>query len=99
VARRLEQTLAVRLRELARERAIPISHVADRCGLAHSYFWKVLTANASASLAVVQRLAEALNVDPLQLLSSTGEELPQAAQSIGRSKREPARPRKRLKRD
>jgi transcriptional regulator with XRE-family HTH domain len=69
VARRLEETLATRLRELAAERKLPISHVADRCGLAHSYFWQLLAGNASASLAVVQRLAEALDVDPLALLS------------------------------
>jgi hypothetical protein len=68
VARRLEQTLAARLRELAKERGMPISHVADRCGMAHSYFWQILTARASASLSVVQRLAEALDVDPLVLL-------------------------------
>jgi transcriptional regulator with XRE-family HTH domain len=64
----LEEVLATRLRELARERRTPISHVADRCGLAHSYFWQLLKAEASATLAVVQRLAEALDVDPLVLL-------------------------------
>jgi transcriptional regulator with XRE-family HTH domain len=70
VVRRLEETLATRLRELATERKLPISHVADRCGLAHSYFWQLLAGDASASLAVVQRLAEALDVDPLALLTS-----------------------------
>jgi len=71
VARRLEETLAARLRELAKERGLPISHVADRCGLAHSYFWQLLTAKASATLAVIQRLAEALDVDPLVLLTAS----------------------------
>ena len=61
--------LAARLRELAHERGIPISHVADRCGMAHSYFWQLLSGKASASLAVVQRLADALGVDPLVLLT------------------------------
>ena len=68
MAKRLEEILAVRVRELARERQMPISHVADRCGLAHSYFWQVLAAKASPSLAVVQRLASALEVEPLELL-------------------------------
>ena len=71
MAKRLEEILAARIRELATERRMPISHVADRCGLAHSYFWSILRADASASLAVVQRLASALDVDPLMLLSSS----------------------------
>ena len=51
---------------------MPISHVADRCGMAHSYFWRLLGAQASATLAVVQRIADALEVEPLTLLSGPG---------------------------
>jgi transcriptional regulator with XRE-family HTH domain len=65
---RLEEVLAKRLRDIARDRKMPISHVADRAGLAHSYFWQLLRAEASPTLAVVQRLAEALDVEPLALL-------------------------------
>jgi transcriptional regulator with XRE-family HTH domain len=68
---RLEEILARRLREVALERGMPVSHVADRCGLAHSYFWRVLDAKASSTLAVVQRLADALEVDPLVLLHTS----------------------------
>ncbi len=68
MARRLEDVLAQRVRELASQKTLPISHVADRCGLAHSYFWRILTAKASATLGVVQRLADALEVDPIELL-------------------------------
>lgn len=70
---RLEQILAYRLRELAQERGLLISHVADRCGLAHSYFWQLLAAKASPTLAVVQRLADALEVDALVLLGAKDE--------------------------
>jgi len=52
---------------------MPISHVADRCGMAHSYFWRLLKAQASATLAVVQRLADALEVEPLALLGGSGQ--------------------------
>lgn len=73
---------------------MPISHVADRCGMAHSYFWQILTAKASASLAVVQRLAEALDVEPLALLGvATGTAVPKAAEDARGPKRTPrARP-------
>jgi transcriptional regulator with XRE-family HTH domain len=69
---RLEQVLAQRIRELASARGMPISHVADRCGMAHSYFWRLLSAKASATLAVIQRLADALEVEPLALLGGSG---------------------------
>lgn len=68
LSKRLEHVLAKRLRAIAREKGIAISHVADRCGLAHSYFWQLLKEEASPTLAVVQRLAAALEVDPLELL-------------------------------
>ena len=91
----LEEVLARRLRELAHERGVPISHVADRCGLAHSYFWQLLEAKASSSLAVLQRLAEALDVDPLALLDARNEATPEAhrkaADAAPRCKRTNAR--------
>jgi transcriptional regulator with XRE-family HTH domain len=70
---RLEQVLARRIREVATARGMPISHVADRCGMAHSYFWRLLNAKASATLAVVQRLADALEVEPIALLAGAGQ--------------------------
>ncbi len=65
----LDEVLAKRLREVAEEKGIPISHVADRAGMSHSYFWKLLAAKASTSLKSVERLAGALGVDPLELLT------------------------------
>ncbi|MBK7583788.1 MAG: helix-turn-helix transcriptional regulator [Myxococcales bacterium] len=66
--RRLEHVLARRIRELAAERDKPVSHFADRAGIARSHMWAVLNAERSATLALVQRLADALEVDPLELL-------------------------------
>jgi transcriptional regulator with XRE-family HTH domain len=72
VPARLEDLLAKRLRQVAKEKGVPLSHVADRAGLARSYFWLLLDGSSSATLAAVQRLAEALEVEPLTLLSGAG---------------------------
>ncbi|MBX3233610.1 MAG: helix-turn-helix transcriptional regulator [Labilithrix sp.] len=68
MASRLEDALAARLRELARAKKIPLSHVADRAGIARSYLWSLLKKTSSATLAVIQRIADALGVEPLELL-------------------------------
>jgi len=67
--RRLERVLARRIRELAASREMPMSHVADRAGIARSHMWALLNAERSATLALVQRVADVLEVDPLELLS------------------------------
>jgi transcriptional regulator with XRE-family HTH domain len=82
VSTRLEETLARRLRELAKERKVPLSHVADRAGLARSYFWLLLDGSSSATLAVLQRIAEALSVEPVELLAP-GEKAGDRAQDPG----------------
>jgi transcriptional regulator with XRE-family HTH domain len=64
----LEAVLAKRLRELAELRGIPLSHLADRAGIARSYLWRVLDAESSATLDLVQRLAAVLNENPVDLL-------------------------------
>lgn len=48
---------------------MPLSHVADRAGIARSHVWALLRAERSATLAMVQRLADVLKVDPLALLT------------------------------
>ena len=68
MARPLEQVLAERIRALADERGLPISHLADRAGMARSYLWRLLAADSSATLDAVQRLAAVLDVAPLELL-------------------------------
>ncbi|MBI3206669.1 MAG: helix-turn-helix transcriptional regulator [Myxococcales bacterium] len=65
----LERVLARRVRELAQDRRMPLSHVADRAGIARSHVWALLRAERSATLAMVQRLADVLKVDPLALLT------------------------------
>jgi transcriptional regulator with XRE-family HTH domain len=70
---RLEKVLARRLREVAKQKGVALSHVADRADLARSYFWLLLNGKSSATLDAVQRIAEALDVEPLRLLSGQAE--------------------------
>lgn len=67
--RRLEAVLAKRLRELSDEHGVPLSHWADRAGIARSYFWLLLDQESSATLEMVQRLAEVVREDPISLLT------------------------------
>jgi transcriptional regulator with XRE-family HTH domain len=70
--RRLERILARRIRELAAERAIPLSHLADRAGVSRSLLWEIFAQSASVTLETVQRLSDALELkDPLELLRGT----------------------------
>lgn len=66
---RLERILARRIREIAAERKMPLSHLADRAELSRSLLWEIFEQQASPSLATVQKLATALELDdPLDLL-------------------------------
>lgn len=66
---RLERILARRVREIAAENEIPLSHLADRAGVSRSLLWEIFSLTASASLATLQKLAAALELkDPLDLL-------------------------------
>lgn len=66
---RLERILARRIREIAAEREMPLSHLADRAELSRSLLWEIFEQQASPSLATVQKLATALELDdPLELL-------------------------------
>jgi transcriptional regulator with XRE-family HTH domain len=76
---RLEQVLARRLREVAKQKGVALSHLADRAGLARSYLWKLLDGSSSATLAAVQRIAEALDVEPLLLLAPAAQSQSQQA--------------------
>jgi transcriptional regulator with XRE-family HTH domain len=84
---KLEKLLARRLREVAQDKGLPLSHVADRAGMSRSYFWLLLDARSSATLDAVQRLAEVFGVDPIALL--TGREADVGRIDISGSAKEP----------
>lgn len=85
--RRLERVLARRVRELVTERDWAMSHVADRAGIARSHLWALLNAERSATLALVQRLADVLEVDPLELLTGEPARLPRKGPTSSQRRR------------
>ncbi len=70
----LERTLARRLREFARKKGRPLYVVAELAGFSRPAFWAILNQQSSPTLSSVQRLAAALDVQPLELLQ--GEQAP-----------------------
>lgn len=50
-------------------KGLALSHLADRAGIARSYLWLLLDGAGSVTLATVQRLADVLGVEPLELLT------------------------------
>lgn len=64
----LRAVLARRLRTVAADKGIAMTHVADRAGIGRSHLWRLLNGEASATLDVVDKLAGALEVASAELL-------------------------------
>jgi transcriptional regulator with XRE-family HTH domain len=64
----LRSVLARRLRAVAEEQGVALTHVADRAGIGRSHMWRLLNGEASATLDVVDKLAGALDVASAELL-------------------------------
>src|SRR5690606_20708785 len=64
----LEGVLIGKVREVAEAKGMPMSHVSARAGISRSSMWEVMNGRASPTLDWVQRVAEVLDVDPLELL-------------------------------
>jgi len=58
-----------RVRELADAHGIPISHLPDRAVVARSHFWNVMAGRKSPTLRWLGKVADALDVDPEELLA------------------------------
>lgn len=82
--KRLERILIRQIRLVADAKGVPMSHLADRAAISRSSLWEVTNGRASPTLDWVQRIAEALEVDPLDLLQGEPARLP----------RRPAAPKK-----
>lgn len=65
----LHRRLVRRIREIAREKRIPLSHLPDRAVVARSHFWNVLAGNKSPTLKWIGRIAHALDADASELLA------------------------------
>ena len=66
----LRETLAINVRRLRHERCWTQEELADRVGLSARYVGQVERAQASASVTVLGRLADALGVEPAELLKA-----------------------------
>jgi len=64
----IHERVASRIRELARERRIPLSKLPERVSLARSHFWNVLGGRTCPTLKWLARIASALEVDIGELL-------------------------------
>jgi transcriptional regulator with XRE-family HTH domain len=59
----LHRRVVTRIREVAEERGIPLTHLPDRAGVARSHFWDVLAGRKSPTLVWLAKIAAALDVD------------------------------------
>jgi transcriptional regulator with XRE-family HTH domain len=65
----LHQRVTDRIRELAEERGIAVTHLPDRAGVGRSHFWGVMGGRSSPTLAWLARVAAALDVDAADLVA------------------------------
>lgn len=65
------QRVVDRIREVAEKRRIPVTHLPDRAGVGRSHFWEVMAGRASPTLAWLEKVAAALDVDPGELVAAS----------------------------
>ncbi len=56
----LQRRLVARIRALAKQKRIPLSHIPDRAGIGRSHFFAVMRFAASPTLKWVEKVAEVL---------------------------------------
>jgi transcriptional regulator with XRE-family HTH domain len=65
------QRVVDRIREVAEKRQIPVTHLPDRAGVGRSHFWEVMAGRASPTLAWLEKVAAALDLDPGELVAAS----------------------------
>ncbi|MBK1974293.1 helix-turn-helix transcriptional regulator [Brevundimonas sp. 2P06AA] len=66
---RMAQVLGENVRRIRREREMTLETLAHEVGLAYSYLGQLERGQRNPTLGVIERIAEVLNVDPLDLLT------------------------------
>jgi transcriptional regulator with XRE-family HTH domain len=64
----VHRRIAGRIRQLAQERGLPLSHLPDRAGVTRSHFYEVLGARKSPTVTWLAKVARALDVDVADLV-------------------------------
>lgn len=67
-AEQLRARIAMRIREIATRRHLPISHLADQSGVSRAHLWAVLGGRRAPTSDVLSKLAHVLGVDPHELM-------------------------------
>ena len=65
----LNEIVAANLRRIRHDRRLTQEELAHRAGLSSRYVGSIERADVSASVAILGRLAEALDIDPRDLIS------------------------------
>lgn len=68
----LKDVLAINLRRLRNERRLTQEELAERAGISSRYVGAIERADVSASVTILGQIAEALIVEPRELLSTPG---------------------------
>ncbi|MEN5115350.1 helix-turn-helix domain-containing protein [Brevundimonas sp. NPDC055812] len=66
---RMAQVLGENVRRIRREREMTLETLAHEVGLAYSYLGQLERGQRNPTLGVIERIAEVLKVDPLDLLT------------------------------
>lgn len=64
----LKEVMAVNLRRVRHDKKLTQEELAHRAGISARYVGKIESANVSASVSVLGRVAKALDVDPCDLI-------------------------------
>jgi transcriptional regulator with XRE-family HTH domain len=73
---RLRQILAKRVRQICDEKDMPFTHLADRAGIGRATMARLVAAERSTGIDMVEQVSKALDVDPLELLRDAGKDPP-----------------------
>ena len=67
---RMSETFGINIRRVRLDRGLTLEALADEVGLAYSYVGEIERGKRNPTLDVVERIAAALKIDPINLLIS-----------------------------
>lgn len=68
----LKEVMAINLRRIRHDKQLTQEELADSAGLSARYIGAIERADVSASLTVLGQIAEALSVEPAELVTKSG---------------------------